>query len=234
MIGFGRRRPGGAFVFAAAGTISGAADDGAGEITLSPGAPAGVVVGSFLALHVCVNAPATTITSFTTPTGWTAGGGDNNVGDTVGSRLFYRWATGEAADTPSVVANTDATGSYGAARIYRFTGGIGSGDPRDDTTFEHQAASTTLNAVDITTTVNNSLACQFVSVLAYVDATGAFTGESGVDYTEAATANTTVSSDMTLQLQTGSIATAGAITGGTYTLAASKMKQVIALGLKPA
>ena len=222
-------------IFASAGALDGQLDDGAGLFTLTPGAPAGVGIGNLLFLQVQVFAAgASLFVSVTTPSGWTNVASLTDAGPDHALSLFYRWATGTADDTPTVTAANDATAatSVAAARLYRFSGGLGSGDPRDGPAGAFQAASTTLNAQDITTTTVDALACQFVGVFSYAGATGSFTGETGTDYTEVATANTTVGADMTMQLQVGTKPVAGAITGGTYTLGSSQVKAVAAFGLK--
>ena len=95
-----------------------------------------------------------------------------------------------------------------------------------------QANSNTVSAANVTSTVGLALAVQFVAV-ADNNATGSFTGESGGDYTEDATYLTGLGDDGTHSVQTAELATAGSITGGSFTMGASDPWGVIGFIIKP-
>lgn len=120
-----------------------------------------------------------------------------------------------------------------AGRMYGFISVLGSGTYYEGVAGSARAASTTITPENITTSTNNALAIQFIGLDDDV-AIGSFTTESGTDYTEAvAEYTTTTGRDLTLQIQVGDKATAGAITGGSLTIATSEASIVQGLALLP-
>lgn len=231
--------------FVGAGTAAAATDTGTGEFAAcAPAYPASCAVGDLLVIQV--GASATNVSfdgvEIDTPSGWTACTKVSvpALSDRVAQILFYKRALGTEVSTDTVtitgrftVATTPTSDPDNVvlARMYRFVDAVESGDPRDGTA-SGTATSATVAAQNITTTVDNCLACQFV-MLNEDETTASFTGESGTDYTEDATSGTTVGGDIAIQLQSGDKATAGAITGGSYTVSGATAQVKYAFGILP-
>lgn len=221
--------------FRSAGTIYGDVDDGAGGFNLSPGAPAGKAVADWLVLHMAMNTGAgVTVASLDVPSGWTDLGQVTDGTTRRASRLAGRWADGSGSDTPNVTGSASGTGITNcmAARIYAFSGGAGSGDPRNGASATSRASSTTMTQEPFTTTVPDCLGAHFLAIHSFSGATASFTGEANANLVESATGNTTAGADLTLQLQTGLVTVAAAVSGGTFTIGAANIHSTHAFGIK--
>jgi hypothetical protein len=204
--------------FEAAGTASGVTSNP------TPSYPIGLQTNDLILLQVTVrdnsNTPAT-------PSGFTLLYGPDSTG-TGRQWIYYKFATGFESGTITV---TIGGGACKVARMYSFNnvalssfnegGGFGSG------------ISSTINAQSVTTTDTNRLAVSFVFVN-NDNAVGSFTGETGGDWTEATPEfTTTAGSDGCVQLQTADMASAGTISGGSYTMTLSDPWGVRAFALEP-
>lgn len=222
------------------GTANSDTDDGAGVFLVQPGEPAGLAAGDILIAQVGAHTTDGTFDGITinTPTGWTLHDKESSASGREAQAIFYHRFTGAFPDFDFTGAFTVAgvpttsVGNVAIAQVHRFTNVIASGSPIDGAAQVASAASTTVAPVNITTTVNNALACQFVFV-AEDETLASFTTESGVDYVEVATAASTAGGDCAIQLQVGDKATAGAITGGSYTIGTSQITIKHGFGLKP-
>jgi hypothetical protein len=225
--------------WASSGAADSDTDDGAGGINLSPGDPSAVAAGDLLVLQVGAQAGAA-LDSITvdTPTGWTLHDQESSTSGRETQVIFYKRYTGGGI-SPNVTGAFKAAGvpttgitNVAIAQVHRFTTVLASGSPFDGAAQVASAASTSVIPVNITTTVANTLACQFVFV-AEDETLASFTTEAGVDYAEVATAATTAGGDIAIQLQVGDKAAAGAITGGTYAIGTSQISIKHGFGLKP-
>ena len=225
--------------YMSSGTADSDTDDGAGSFLLQVGLPSGTAAGDLLILQVGAQAGAALDgVTIDTPSGWTLHDKEDSASGRESQALFYLRYTG-ASPTLDVTGDftsggTPTTGitNVAIAQVHRFTAAVASGSPFDGAAQAASAASTTIIPVDITTTVNNTLCCQFV-YLAEDETTASFTTEVGVDYVEVATSATTAGGDIAIQLQTGEKATAGGITGGSYTIGTSQISIKHGFGLKP-
>lgn len=203
----------------------GAAGTGAGADALTPVSvpyPASITAGMFLLLHVV--AQASFGVAITEPSGWTTINSQNN-GDTVISKIFWKRATGAESGNQDVEVFVPDVGAIG--RMYRFSHGsaIEAAGGAMDT-----SGDTTINAVDLTTTVAKTMAVQCFWHSANTTI-AALTGESGADYTEAAAEFNDVLG--TLSCQVAQVATPAAITGGTSTAGASGTHAMHGFAIKP-
>jgi hypothetical protein len=192
--------------FQAAGTGSGTTGNP------TPSYPSGLQANDLILLQVTVrdtaNAP-------TPPAGFTSLYGPDSTG-TGRQWIYYRFANGSESGTITVSIGGS---SCKIARMYSFRnvalssftegGGFGNG------------SSSTINAQSVVTTGSNRLAVSFVFVNDD-NSVDSFTGETGGDWTEAVTEyRTTAGSDGCVQLQTATMASAGTISGGSYSMGAS-------------
>lgn len=146
--------------------------------------------------------------------------------------LFGKIADGTESGSVTVTFPNDF-GVTKMARCFRFKhNNAASVAAAIESIAKGQGTSNTYAAQNVTSTVNLALAVQFVAV-ADDNVTGSFTGESGADYTEDATYVYTGGTGGAHSVQTAEKATAGAITGGTFVMAASDPWGVIGLVIKP-
>lgn len=148
---------------------------------------------------------------------------------------FYVWGKiADGTETGSVtVTFPNDFGVTKMARCFRFKNNNSTSVAAAiESIAEGQGTSNTYAAQNVTSTTNLSLAVQFVAV-ADDNTTGSFTGESGGDYTEVATYLYDGGSDGAHSVQTAELATAGSITGGSFTMAASDPWGVIGFIIKP-
>lgn len=204
--------------YVSAGTGSGIAGDP------TPAYPAGLETNDLILLQVTVRSTTATVT---TPAGFAPLYGPDSSG-TGRQWIYYKFATGTESGTITV-DQSGATCAIGRMYAFRnvalssFTegGGFGTG------------AVATISAQAVTTTNVKRLAVSFVFVNDN-NAVGSFTGETGGDWTEAVAQFTTTSgSDGCVQLQTATMASAGTITGGSYTMSAADPWGVRAFALIP-
>ena len=189
-----------------------------------PNYPSGLQTNDLILLQVTVrdtnNIP-------TTPTGFTLLYGPDSTG-TGRQWVYYKFATGSESGTITI---TIGGSSSKIARMYSFRnvalssftegGDFGSG------------TQSTIYAQSVTTTDANRLAVSFVFVNDN-NAVDSFTGETGGDWTEAVPEfTTTAGSDGAVQLQTATMASAGTISGGSYSMSNNDRWGVRAFALKP-
>jgi len=187
--------------------------------------PSGLQADDLLLMQITIrdltNAP-------TTPSGWTLLYGPDAT--TVGRQwIFSKFATGSETGNQAVGVGTANIVKIGRMYAFRnvalssFTegGGFGSGTV------------TTISAQSVTTTGVKRLAVSFVFVNDD-NAVGSFTGETGGDWTEQVAEFTTIQgSDGCVQLQGATMASAGTISGGSYTMSAADPWGVRAFALVP-
>ena len=199
--------------------------------TLTPALPvgAGFAAGDLLVCMVSIRASGGT----SDISGWTQIG-THRMGSTSNGE-FYIWgkiADGTESGSITVTFPNDFAVTK-MARCFRFKyNNTASVAAAIESLATAQGTSTTYAAANVTSTVNLALAVQFVAV-ADDNVTGSMTGESGADYTEAATYVYTGGTGGAHSVQTAVKATAGAITGGSYVMAASDPWGVIGLIIKP-
>ena len=205
----------------------------------------GAVVGNFLALHIFCDA-ADAVPTLSSHSGVEDVSGTDNA--------LTAWATAQAvgassegrqtvwfgrAISTSVSVNMAGAGTgdlYG--RWYEFTGvdttAVPSENLEDAGGFLNGAGTSAVIADSaVTTNGPNRLACQFVAVNDD-NAVDAFTGMTGGTWAEAvAEFLSSTGTDGCIQLQTATMAAAGTINGGSFTMVASDAWGVIGLALKP-
>jgi len=204
--------------FVSAGTGSGTTGNP------TPGYPTNMQSGDLILLQVTVR---DTTTTPTTPTGFTALYSADSTG-TGRQWIYYKFATGSQSGSLTVsiggsVAKIARMYAFRNVALSSFTegGSFGSG------------TSTAINARPVTTTNNARLSVSFVFVN-YNNAVNSFTGGTGGDWIEAVNEFTTTQGNRgCIQLQTATMATAGTITGGSYTMSASYPWGVRAFALVP-
>lgn len=193
--------------FAAAGT-------GAQEVplsgTLGVAYPTGIVFGSFLLLHVFLSHSAAP--TITTPTGWTL---IDSQADGANFRSSVYWRRADGTESGSLAVTVSGGDTFAGGRMYRMTGGNGveaAGGART------AGAGTAMDAVNVTTLGPARLAVQMFATAVSSTTLGDISGESNADYTEAIAEFHSATGGFMLQLQTATIASAAAITGGSATL----------------
>ncbi|MGQ9461139.1 MAG: hypothetical protein ACUVRA_07920 [Candidatus Bathyarchaeaceae archaeon] len=189
----------------------------------TPAYPTGLQANDLILLQVTVR---DTTTTPTTPAGFTLLYGPDSTG-TGRQWIYYKFSDGTESGTITITIGGTVCK---VARMYAFRNvapsnfteegefGTGIGD--------------TISAQSVTTTDAKRLAVSFVFVNDN-NAVGSFTGETGGDWTEAAEFRTTAGSDGCIQLQTAIMASAGTISGGSYTMGAADPWGVRAFALIP-
>jgi hypothetical protein len=192
-----------------------------------PTYPNGLQTNDLILLQVTVR---DTTTTPTTPAGFTLLYGPDSTG-TGRQWIYYKFSDGTESGSITV---TIIGYSTKLARMYAFRnvalssftegGGFGSG------------LGSIINAQSVTTTGSNRLAVSFVFVNDD-NAVGDFTGETGGNWQEAVSEFTYTyyyyGWDGCVQLQTATMASAGTISGGNYTMSYSDPWGVRAFALKP-
>jgi hypothetical protein len=200
---------------------------GAGSGTTAnptPSYPTELQAGDLILLQVTVR---DTTNTPTTPTGFTLLYGPDSTG-TGRQWIYYKFADGSESGTLTI---TIGGTSCKIARMYAFrnvapsnfieSGGFASG------------LTATISPPPVTTTGVSELAVAFVFVNDD-NAVGSFAGETGGDWVEAvAEFTTTAGFDGCVQLQTATMANAGTISGGSYTMSAADPWGVRVFALKP-
>jgi uncharacterized protein (UPF0333 family) len=204
--------------FVSAGTGSGVTGNP------TPGYPSGMQSGDLILLQVTVRNTATTPT---TPLGFTALYSADSTG-TGRQWIYYKFATGSESGSITVSIAGSVTKM---ARMYAFRN-VALSSFTEAASFGSGTAQP-INARPVTTTNNARLAVSFVFVN-YNNAVNSFTGETGGDWIESVNEfTTTAGSRGCIQLQTATMATAGTITGGSYTMSAANPWGVRAFALVP-
>lgn len=188
---------------------------GAGS-TGAIGYPTGIAAGHVLVLHQMVGdsggAP-----SITTPSGWTLMA--STTSGLIRSSTYRKIADGTESGSITLSITGDDLGRAG--RMYRMSAGIGH---ESASSAADAASGTAMDAVDVTSTQDLSLACQCMGASGTSTTIGNITGESGGDYTEAVAEY--ASGAYILSFQVATLATAGSITGGSATLGASRSNRI--------
>ena len=181
----------------------------AGDVTLVPAfnSPS---AGDVCVLSVTHIAGATQYgASYTFPGDWTLALALDN-GTTHRQWVYYKVATGsEGTGTISITVTGGSAASFHRAIIYWFTGAAGV----EGITTQEAGAGTGVTDADVTTLGVDRLACQIGCMggnVAHVN----FTTETGVDWT---IFNTSAANGPRLCLQTGSVAAASTVGGGSFT-----------------
>ncbi len=161
------------------------------------------------------------------PPGWTQLNYDDF--STVYTWIYYRLAV--SGDTGMSV--TIGSSACKIAQIYDFRNVATSGFTEGGgTTTASGSSSTTISAPSVTTTGVGRLAVAFVWDVAD-NALSSFTGESGGTWASASTYATTSGSGAAIQLQTATMASAGTISGGSYSISQGSYWSVQDFALKP-
>lgn len=215
--------------FRASGTI----DSGNGAVT--PGLPTGHALNDILLLVV-----QSANEAITCPTGYVdVANSPQSTGTaaTAGSvRLAVCWKRDNGSEAAPTVADT---GNHTVARIYAYSGAATSGNPWDVTAGSVDAVATSTPAmVDVTTTVADT---RVVYVLGHsrdntTDPLAGFTEPTGVD---GGTGNVRFGGSISTGTGGGfgiadfTKTSAGAITGGSFTLTSSNTTAKLTIALKP-
>jgi hypothetical protein len=204
--------------YVAAGTGSGTTGNP------TPRYPTGLRANDLILMQVTVRDVSTTPT---TPTGFTLLYGPDSTG--YGRQwIYYKFSNGTETGTITV---TIGGGSCKIARVYAFRNVA-----RSSFTEGERFGSGTgkyIYAQSVTTTNVNRLAVSFVFVNDD-NPVGSFNLENGGNWTEAVSEfRTNAGSDGCVQLQTATMATAGTISGGSYSMGASDPWGVRAFALIP-
>jgi len=180
--------------------------------TLQVAYPSGITAGQFLLLHVVAQDPTTP--AITTPSGWTLIDGRFSTDLTTRSACYWKLASGSESGNLDITATAS---TFAAGRIYAFNGGNGveaaSGALTD-------ATGTAMLAVNVTTTAEKRRAVQVMFANGNTTI-GDLSGETGTDYTEAVAEYASATGPVIFSLQTGSVPSATAISGGSATLGAT-------------
>lgn len=200
-------------------------DAGAGFLTVSasadcaPVAPATVNPGDILIAHAFYGGNSV---APNTPSGYTLLDGPRELGTPATNGRV--WVFGKAADGSedgaAAAMGVQAVTTPRRGRVYRFTGAPSGTIGNIVLGFGFATAATAaVTDTSVTTTGTNSLACQLVAV-ADDNAMGAFTGMSGGTWAEATAefTSSTGTPDTCMQLQTATVASAGTIDGGSFTM----------------
>lgn len=206
---------------------AGAGDAVAGDIAVP--FPAGIAAGDLLLLqllHRGIPASNPTATDFTLLYG--------AFGDTTPQWVLAKSASGSESGTIAVARPGGSDAFIG--RMYRVTGWLN--DATMTANFESGATlnglATNIDQPSVTTGGVERLVVAFVGVRDD-NALDAFTGTTGGTWAEAVAEFTTiVGADGALGLQTATLASAGTISGGVDTMAASDPWRVHAFAIKPA
>jgi flagellin-like protein len=203
----------------------------------TPSYPSGLQANALILLQITVRGDSTP--TITPPSGFTllrgpdASGGSGYSGDErVTQWIYYKFSTGSETGTGTVTIS--GTNYDRAARMYAFRNvaltdfveGAGSRNGDDDVVL----------AQSVTTTGTNRLAVTFVSLNNNdIQNVVSFSGASGGTWTEAVSQyDFNGDDDMTMQLQTATMASAGTIQNGSYDTGNTDYRWVVtALALKP-
>ena len=209
---------------------SGVANTGSwlSSTTLNAPYPSGLQANDLLILQVTIRYTSGTPT---TPSGWTLLSGPDTTSSTARQWIYYKFTTGSESSTQSITFPSDLSGVTLMARMYAFRG-VATSSFTESSSFG-SGNSNTISARTVTTTGTGRLAVSFVFV-SDNNAVGPFTGMSGGTWTEPVNEYTTTEgSNGCIQLQTATMASAGTISGGSYTMSGSDAWGVRAFALIP-
>lgn len=164
--------------------------------------------------------------------------GEFNIGSAV-TASQHLWI-GRALNTSAMVITGTNSGTDDLyIRVYEFSG-VSTGTTLD-TVIENATAGATTTGAGTGTTVSdasvqtlgpNRLALNFIGTDDDLTVGGSFTSETGGDWTSVASYGTSTGTDAALNLNTATIASAGTIDGGTYTIS-SMGWGVVGFALRP-
>lgn len=199
----------------------------------------GVTIGNIIFFQYLVDG-STATHDFTTFTGLEKIDGTDGDMDLVGSNFGLSSAGGvfigrATATTVSVLADTGTSGTDLYCRIYEFSGASDAtslGSVVEGST-AGDGGTAAVSDQGVTTTGPDRLALNFVQINDD-NAMGAFTGMTGGTWAEVvAEYATATGTDGCLQVQSASMASAGTINGGSYTMAAGDDWTVVGFALLP-
>lgn len=211
----------------------------------------GCTAGNLIILHYLVHNGTDDVTRSNVTNITNLIGGNNSINPilvnrdvgTGGTTAKHSFCAGRATanGTCSVDLTVGGSGGDVFARVYEFSGAFAGSADDGIGLFENEGAvgqsdgqtNTTLADRSITPTSSGDLAVSLISI-AGDQTLGAFTGETGGDWTEAVDQfNSATGATGTLQIQTAQLTGTGVINGGTMTITSSPWG-VLAFGIVPA
>jgi len=208
---------------------------GAGAQTLDIAYPSTVNANDILILHEYARNGAAAITLSSLPGSFAeinnyVRGVDN---PRFASRLSWLRASGSETGTVTIGATFGNTPAVLAGRMYRFSGVIATGTPYENANRTGVGSpASTISQGSITTVGSDRLCAHFLAIVDENISTSDFTGETGGNFAEAlAEYGASPGEDVTLQMQTATMASAGTISGGSFSvsIAARYARHVFAL-----
>jgi hypothetical protein len=193
--------------------------------SLSVAYPSGLAANDLLLLQVTVRDTTNTPSQ---PIGWTQLYGPDS--STIGQQwVYYKFAAGSETGTLSV---TLAGANLKVARMYDFRN-VAASSFTESPVFSSSPGSTTVSAQSATTLAAGRLAVSFVFDTSS-NALAAFSGATGGTWSEAVSEyTTTTGSGGGIQLQTATMANAGTLSGGSFTMSSGASWGVRAFALIP-
>ena len=221
--------------FVAAGTVA----NGTSSSGITPALPSGIATGDILLLSLETGNEAISISNqnngiWTEVTGSPQGTGTTGTSGT-GTRLTVFWSRYNGTQG---APTTSDSGNHQLGRIIAVRGVTTSGNPWDVTAGDVNATSNTSGVIPgATTTVNNTLIVAAIAT-SLPDSTGttnfsSWANSNLTDVTERTDNTVTSGNGGGLGIATGGKATAGAYGNTTVTLAASALKGMMSIALKP-
>jgi hypothetical protein len=199
--------------YVSAGTAS--ANEGSGTNDPYPAYPTGLQLNDLILLQVAVRDTSTTPA---TPSGFTLLFGPDSADNTGRQWIYYKFSTGTESGTVTVsVSGSTMT----MARMYAFRNVALSNFVEINNPNPGSGNGATISARPVTT-IGDKRLCVSLVYVTNNNNVGSFTGETGGDWTEAVTEyQFNGNDDGCIQLQTATMATAGTVTGGGYTMSGS-------------
>ena len=227
---------GGIPVFEEAGAGNSSAP-GAGAQTLDIAYPSTVNANDILILHEYARNGSAAITLSSLPGSFAEINnyvlGVDNPPRSFASRLSWLRASGSETGTVTIGATFGKTPAVLAGRMYRFSGVIATGTPYENANRTGVGSrASTISQGSITTVGSDRLCAHFLAIVDENISTSDFTGETGGNFAEAlAEYGASPGEDVTLQMQTATMASAGTISGGSFSvsIAARYARHVFAL-----
>lgn len=216
-------------VYASAGTAG--LGNSTTPVTCTPTVPS-CALGNLLILGVVASTSGGSVhvTNFTVPSGWTELG---NAGLSIrfSSSIIWKISDGtEGGTTPTTGFSFSATHGWTLAQVYCFTGNF-NGSPEASISLTGSSTSGTV-PTPYTTANDNDLLCCFYGSGSSNSTYGLISG-SGASWTNQKT-DVDASNNLSCNLQTAPVATAGSVSGGSSTLTPTGQWQSIAFAIRPA
>lgn len=202
---------------------------GAGAQTLDIAYPSTVNANDILILHeyACAGTGNDSITLSGLPGSFSE---VNNYVKTSGTGRFssrMSWLRASGSETGTVTIGVTfgpgASPAVLAGRMYRFSGVIATGTPYENANRTGVTSTTsTISQESITTVGSDRLCAHFLAIVNENISTSDFSGETGGNFAEALTEyGASPGEDVTLQMQTATMASTGTISGGSFTVSTS-------------